>query len=131
MKSALRNFGRMVLLGLGLGLGIMSLPAGYAAIPLFTGVSSPNPIQGVPATLPDFQTTINNINGQIANWVTFNGGAPLQPGIMELLAQAATVGNGSVATAMSSVGPSGSHTTVQEWMVVVTVLGNTRYIPMF
>lgn len=38
--------------------------------------------------------------------------------------------NGSVATAMSSVGPIGSHTTVQEWLKVTTP-GGTRYIPCF
>jgi hypothetical protein len=38
--------------------------------------------------------------------------------------------NGSVATVLGSVGPTGSHTTVQEWLVV-SIGGNTRYIPMF
>jgi len=39
--------------------------------------------------------------------------------------------NGSVATAMSSVGPTGSHTTVQEWMTVSNASGVTRYVPCF
>lgn len=39
--------------------------------------------------------------------------------------------NGSVATAMSSVGPTGSHTTVQEWLTIVNAGGTTRYIPCF
>lgn len=39
--------------------------------------------------------------------------------------------NGSVATALSSVGPTGSHTTVQEWFTVKNASGTVRYIPAF
>lgn len=39
--------------------------------------------------------------------------------------------NGSVATALSSVGPAGSHTTVQEWLMVTDTGGTVRYIPCF
>lgn len=39
--------------------------------------------------------------------------------------------NGAIATAMSSVGPTGSHTTVQEWLTIVNASGVTRYIPCF
>lgn len=42
-----------------------------------------------------------------------------------------TTANGSVATALSSVGPSGSHTTVQEWLVIQNSAGTARYIPLF
>lgn len=38
--------------------------------------------------------------------------------------------NGTVATAMSSLGPVGSNTTIQEWLTVI-IAGNTRYIPCF
>lgn len=39
--------------------------------------------------------------------------------------------NGAVATALTSVGPTGSHTTVQEWFTVKNASGVTRYIPAF
>ena len=39
--------------------------------------------------------------------------------------------NGSVATALTSVGPTGSHTTVQEWFTVKNASGTVRYIPAF
>lgn len=39
--------------------------------------------------------------------------------------------NGSVATAMSSLGPAGSHTTVQEWLTITDPAGTVRYIPCF
>lgn len=41
-----------------------------------------------------------------------------------------TTANGTVATAMSSLGPTGSHTTIQEWLTI-TINGTTRYIPCF
>lgn len=39
--------------------------------------------------------------------------------------------NGAVATALSSVGPTGSHTTVQEWLTITDSAGTVRYIPCF
>jgi hypothetical protein len=39
--------------------------------------------------------------------------------------------NGAVATSLGSVGPTGSHTTVQEWLTVKGSGGATRYIPAF
>jgi hypothetical protein len=39
--------------------------------------------------------------------------------------------NAAVATALTSVGPTGSHTTVQEWLQVKNPSGTVRYIPMF
>jgi HK97 family phage prohead protease len=43
----------------------------------------------------------------------------------------ATVANGSVATALSSIGPTGAHTTVQEWFAIKNASGVVRYIPGF
>jgi hypothetical protein len=39
--------------------------------------------------------------------------------------------NGSVATALTSVGPTGSHATVQTWLTIRDNTGTTRYIPCF
>ena len=39
--------------------------------------------------------------------------------------------NGTVATVLGSLGPTGSNTTVQEWLAVKNSGGTTRYIPMF
>lgn len=39
--------------------------------------------------------------------------------------------NGVVATAMTSLGPVGSHTTVQQWLVVANPAGTVRFIPAF
>jgi len=42
-----------------------------------------------------------------------------------------TIANGSVATALSSVGPVGSNTTVQEWFPIKNAAGTIRYVPGF
>lgn len=39
--------------------------------------------------------------------------------------------NGSVATTMTSLGPAGSHTTVQEWFKITDASGTVRYIPAY
>ncbi len=39
--------------------------------------------------------------------------------------------NASVATALGSIGPVGSHTTVQKWLTIVDSGGATGYIPVF
>lgn len=39
--------------------------------------------------------------------------------------------NGAVATTMTSLGPTGSHTTIQEWLVVKDNGGTTRWIPAY
>ncbi|MGH6625151.1 MAG: hypothetical protein ACRECD_01165 [Burkholderiaceae bacterium] len=39
--------------------------------------------------------------------------------------------NGTVATALSSVGPTGASTTVQEWLAIKNAAGTVRYIPCF
>lgn len=39
--------------------------------------------------------------------------------------------NGAVATTMTGIGPTGSHTTVQEWMTVTNAAGTVRYIPAY
>lgn len=41
------------------------------------------------------------------------------------------IANGSVATVLGSLGPVGSHTTVQEWMAIKNNAGTVRYIPCF
>jgi len=46
------------------------------------------------------------------------------------LASGAFTANGSVATAMSSLGPTGAHATVQKWLAIDDA-GTTRYVPCF
>lgn len=47
------------------------------------------------------------------------------------IAAANLAANGAVATAMTALGPVGSHTTIQEWLAIKGTGGNLRWIPMF
>lgn len=51
-------------------------------------------------------------------------------GLMSL-GTASTTANGGVATVMSNVGPTGSHTAIQEWLTFKNSSGATRYVPAF
>jgi hypothetical protein len=53
-----------------------------------------------------------------AGLVKFNGTSHFTP-------------NGTTATTMTSVGPSGAHTTVQEWLTILDATGTVRYIPCY
>jgi trimeric autotransporter adhesin len=55
----------------------------------------------------------------------------LPAGNVKLENAASFSANGSVATVLGSIGPAGSHTTVQEWLTIVDSSGTTRYIPCF
>ena len=46
-------------------------------------------------------------------------------------AAATFTANGSVATTMTSLGPTGAHATVQEWFTVTDTGGTVRYIPAY
>ena len=65
-------------------------------------------------------------SGTAANVLSFQlsgGSLRVGPGLI--------TANGSVATALSALGPAGSHTTVQEWLTVQNQAGVVRYIPCF
>lgn len=66
-----------------------------------------------------------NTSGAGANSLTISAGGAIAFG------STAFTANGSVATAMSSLGPAGSHTTIQEWFTITDSGGTVRYIPAF
>ncbi len=47
------------------------------------------------------------------------------------LAQGAFVANATVATTMTSLGPTGSHTTIQKWLSLVDNTGTVVYLPCY
>jgi len=53
------------------------------------------------------------------------------PPLVKFSTSGAWTANGTVATAMSSLGPTGAHTTIQEWFTVKNASGIVRYIPAF
>lgn len=52
-------------------------------------------------------------------------------GIIKFASANSFSANGSVATSITSVGPTGANTTVQEWLTIKNASGTTRYIPCF
>lgn len=52
-------------------------------------------------------------------------------GVFKFSSSASFTANGSIATTMSSLGPTGSHTTIQEWLTIQDAAGTTRYIPCY
>lgn len=62
-------------------------------------------------------------------------GTTTDPGIGSLIVNGSilhpTVANAAIATALTSVGPTGSHTTVQEWFPIKNSAGTVRYVPGF
>jgi hypothetical protein len=52
-------------------------------------------------------------------------------GLVKFNGAAHFTANGSVATTMTSLGPTGSHTTVQEWLTILDATGVVRYIPCY
>jgi hypothetical protein len=52
-------------------------------------------------------------------------------GVIKFASAASFSANGSVATTMTSLGPTGSHTTIQTWLTIQDSGGTTRYIPCY
>ena len=88
----------------------------------FVAITGNNPATGNIGT----GLTLNETWAGSANIALGAGADALQVGGSAMIAA-----NDSVATALSSVGPVGSHTTVQEWLAVKNPSGTVRYIPMF
>src|ERR1700753_3063408 len=100
------------LTGYAIFIGLTCIPFAMAAtIPLFTGVSGTNPV-GFPAAQNDLNNVIAAINSNLASPASHT-----------------TAANGSVATVLGSLGPTGSHTTVQEWLQFTDSSGVVRYVP--
>jgi hypothetical protein len=56
---------------------------------------------------------------------------PKGAGVLRLGNSASFTANNTVGTTMTSLGPTGSHTTVQEWLTVEDSAGTVRYIPAY
>lgn len=67
------------------------------------------------------------ITNPMAFWV--QAGTSRFDGAMDM--RGAVIANNTIATALSSVGPTGSHTTVQEWFQIAGTSGTVRYVPGF
>lgn len=78
------------------------------------------------------QTTLvlNTLQGAMV--ISDGANYQVQAGGAGPLGQAANfAANGAVATTVTSLGPTGSHTTIQEWLIVFDAAGTKRWIPMY
>ena len=62
-----------------------------------------------------------------------NAGIPINnnAGVTQYTSAASFAANASVATVLGSVGPTGSHTTVQKWLTITDNTGTQLWIPCF
>lgn len=85
----------------------------------------------------DAAPTAGSVAGRIVFQVAPSGGSSAEilrlnsNGTIKFSNAATFSANGAVATVLGSVGPTGSHTTVQKWFTIVDSTGATLYIPAF
>ena len=114
MKGLLKKFLSGAVFGLGLTVSAMLIGSAVSAtLPLFTGPTGTNPAN-FPIAMPDLNALIQSVNTNMQPATSLGFAA-----------------NGSVATVLGSLGPTGSHTAVQEWLTVIDASGNIRYVPGF
>lgn len=103
---------------IGLFVGIAGF-ASAAGIPLLTGAQDPSQMRG------NFNDLITKLNTIVYLYGTTNTGE------LEFRSAQSWAANSNVATTMTSLGPQGSNTTVQEWLVVTNRSGTVRFIPAY
>ena len=101
--------------------------AGSGLHPLLAGL-----YLGVPTITAGLATVTNTAtlyiqNAPVATVTGANYSLWIDAGAVRL---DATTANGTVATVLGSVGPTGANTTVQEWLTI-DINGTTRYLPCF
>jgi formate/nitrite transporter FocA (FNT family) len=84
-----------------------------STVSYFTAPSGSNPVN-VPVIQADLNNLVQGINTSLA-----------------IPASMSFVANGAVATTVTSLGPTGSHTTIQEWLQVTDANGVIRWIPAY
>lgn len=87
-------------------------------------ISAAIPVGPVEPTAPGI---IGQVNTYLGNLITKSGSTTE----LQFLGPQSWAVNSNVATTMTSLGPQGSHTTVQEWLTVVNSSGTVRYIPAY
>jgi hypothetical protein len=116
------------------GLGGTPATAAFTATPNLTGINVSGGNLGIGIAIPTQLLHLAS-SGALA-WDNGSGTADTllsraSAGVFKFGSANSFSANGSVATALTSVGPTGSHTTVQTWLTIVDSGGTTRYIPCF
>jgi hypothetical protein len=111
---------------------------GHGAGPTFGAIGIPNNIP-IRANRADGDATPNILVFDTSNKLLLGSDNDVASIILgqgsvttlQLGSTAMVAANGSVATVLGSVGPTGSHTTVQKWLAVKDNTGTTLYVPGF
>ena len=72
-------------------------------------------------------TVIGQVNSYLGNLLSLSNNT----GELQFAASQSWATNSNVATTMTSLGPQGSHTTVQKWLTVLDNTGTVVYIPAY
>lgn len=115
-----------VAFGLGMGLVAASYANVTSTLPTYTGPQDPSQLNAM------FTQLVNAANTQLFNYINMpTSGA--EAGELQISGPNSNTwaANGTIGTTMTSLGPQGSHTTVQEWLVVFDTNGFMRFIPAY
>jgi hypothetical protein len=108
---------------IGLFIGIAGFASAQNLVPFFQGPVDPAQMQSY------LNTLVNVVNNEVAGYLTF--GNPNENGALALNSANSFAANGSVGTSVTSLGPTGSHTTIQEWLIVYDNNGTKRWAPLY
>ncbi len=128
MKQVLRSLSVLVV---GALVGLAVLGAAYAgSVNPFTGPSGTNPIQGIPGTLPDFNTAVNSLNAAISNGAGGGAQVGIFTGATFQLGSVTSVGSLTLGLKQPTPSTLGS-TTVKFFLTFVDSQGVLSYIPVW
>jgi hypothetical protein len=125
LKFADNSGGQVLIAGATRGIRIWTDSVGGGGAHI-EGVDSTGAISFQPLQINGLSLSLQSNGG--AECLAFDSSTPP---LVKFSTAGAWTANGLVATAMSSVGPTGSHTTIQEWFTVKNAGGTVRYIPAF
>ncbi len=99
------------------------------AIGLFAGSAAMKIQAAIPAgpVEPTATGIIGQVNAYLGNILSLSANT----GELQFFSTQSWSDVGAVATTMTSLGPTGSHTTVQKWLVVLDNTGTRRFVPAY
>lgn len=112
----------LILVGQGYGTTGFDALSAYAGLNIYASENHSDTAQGSEVA---FVSTPNT------TVTTVEGFRLLNTGQHKFTAASNFSANGAVATVLGVIGPTGSHTTVQEWLTFQNASGVTRYVPAF
>lgn len=102
---------------------------GLAAAGILLGLGAAQLKAAIPAgpVEPTAPGIIGQVNSYLGNLLSLSANT----GELQFFASQSWATNSNVATTMTSLGPQGSHTTIQKWLAVVDNTGTVVYVPAY